>query len=111
MPRTTVLAVLVVSALSAAEPLPEPSSVLGDPGMRHVGPAHALACSPDGRTLAAGGYDKTVRLWDVATGRERRRFAGHAQYPTQVGFSADGRTVFAAHARGVQWWEVISGRE
>jgi WD40 repeat protein len=51
----------------------------------------ALAVSPDGKTLATGGDDKIVRLWEVASGQERRRFVGHRNFVSTLAFSADGR--------------------
>jgi WD40 repeat protein len=37
----------------------------------------SVAFSPDGRLLASGSEDKTIKLWDVATGREVRTLTGH----------------------------------
>jgi RNA polymerase sigma factor (sigma-70 family) len=50
----------------------------------------SLAFSPDGRTLAAAGWDDRVRLWELATGQERHRFVGHPGRVTCLAFARDG---------------------
>jgi mono/diheme cytochrome c family protein len=55
-----------------------------------------LAFSPDGGQLAAGGADRTVRLYDGATGTERRALRLHADWVQTVAFSADGRRLLTA---------------
>ena len=55
-----------------------------------------LACSPDGKTLLSGSYDRTARLWDVETGRELHVFRGHRNWVWSVDFSPDGRRIVTA---------------
>jgi WD40 repeat protein len=77
----------------------------------HAGPVRCLAFSPDGRLALSGSDDKTVRLWDVASGMEVRRFDGHTDSVAAVAFSADGaRAASAGDDRSVRLWEVGTGR-
>jgi WD40 repeat protein len=46
-------------------------------GHRHAGPVTALTFTRDGRTLASGGRDRLVVLWDPTTGQERATLMGH----------------------------------
>jgi len=46
----------------------------------HTAQIHDSGWSRDGRILATAGYDGTVRLWDVAAGRELSRLAAHPGY-------------------------------
>ena len=50
----------------------------------------ALAFSPDGRWLASSSLDKTIKLWDVATGQEMHTLKGHLNKISTLAFSPDG---------------------
>jgi WD40 repeat protein len=78
----------------------------------HGGFVYAVAYSPpDGRYLASGGLDRTIRLWDRATGREIRAFFGHEGFVRGLAFSPDGRRLISASEDfSLKLWEVASGR-
>jgi RNA polymerase sigma factor (sigma-70 family) len=55
-----------------------------------------IAFSPDGRMLAwSGRWDPTIYLMETASGRERRRFAGHLGWVISLAFSADGERLIS----------------
>jgi WD40 repeat protein/uncharacterized caspase-like protein len=72
----------------------------------HSWEVRSLAFSADGKTLASGSLDGTVKLWDVSTGAELRTLKG-----CLVAFSTDGKTLAVADVGTVKLWDVSTGAE
>ncbi len=70
----------------------------------------SVAFSVDGRTLASGNFDGTVRLWDVATGKTVQTLNAHTRRVSSVAFSSDGRTLASgSYDTTVRLWDVNTG--
>nr|BFE30017.1 serine/threonine-protein kinase [Actinomadura rugatobispora] len=66
--------------------------------------------SPDGSTLASGGADGPIHLWDVTTGSRTRTLQGHSYPLVSMVFGPDGRTMTTG-AEVVRFWDLATGRE
>ena len=67
----------------------------------------SISFSPDGQTLASGSRDKTIRLWDVGTGKHLKTLKGHKGSVTSVSFSPDGKTLVSGSTdQTVRLWDL-----
>jgi hypothetical protein len=76
----------------------------------HTDTVCSVVVLPDGRTALSGSYDRTLALWDVASGARLRTFGGHSDRVTSVALSPDGRTAVSGSAdKTVRLWDVATG--
>ena len=60
----------------------------------HTEPIYSLAFTPDGKMLATGSFDNTLKLWDTATGKEIKTYGGamgHQKGIMSAAISPDGQ--------------------
>jgi WD40 repeat protein len=75
----------------------------------HTKAVVSLAFSPDGKTLASAGEDKTAMLWDVASGKSRATLKSPGDWVLCIAFSPDGKTVGSGRGKAVQLSDAITG--
>jgi WD40 repeat protein len=79
-------------------------------GHRHY--VFSVAFSPDGKLLASGSWDGTIKLWDTATGRELRTLSGYTGYVRSVAFSPDGKILASgSDDNTIKLWDVATWTE
>jgi WD40 repeat protein len=78
----------------------------------HTGMVNAVAFSQDGQLLASASGDKTVGLWNPASGEELQTLEGHTDWVNAVAFSQDGQLLASASGdEMVRLWDPASGEE
>lgn len=75
------------------------------------GTVAAADISPDGRLLITGSWDRSAKIWDVATGKAIRKLDGlHTGFINSVEFSPDGKLVLTSSDDGTaRFWQVDTG--
>jgi WD40 repeat protein len=77
-----------------------------------LGAVRAISANSVGSMLAAAGEDSVIQLWDPASGKPIRTFAGHTDWIMALAFSADDRLLASGGYDGsIKIWEVATGRK
>jgi len=76
----------------------------------HIDVVWSVAISPDGRTLASGSSDNTIKIWNLATGELIRTLSGHSNSVRSVAISPDGRTLSSgSRDKTIKIWNLATG--
>ena len=78
----------------------------------HANSVRCVAFSPDGKLIATGSNDRSVCVWNAATGDVVLRLHGHRGEVAEIAFAPDGKSLVAADDLGtLKLWHVASGQE
>lgn len=91
---------------------PEPLAVLERTLRGHKGWVLSVAVTPDGKWAASGSEDKTVKIWDLNTGKCRETLIGHTADVRSVAITPDGKRILSADVdKAIRVWDASSGQE
>jgi len=77
----------------------------------HTGIVLGVAVTADGKTVVSGSSDKTLKVWDLETGKCRANLKGHSDAVLGVAVTADGKTVVSgSQDRTLKVWDLETGQ-
>jgi sugar lactone lactonase YvrE len=78
----------------------------------HTSGVNCLVFSADSKKLISGSADKTIKIWDVKTGKEIAKLEGHKGFINALVITPDGQQLFSADAdKTIKVWDVNTGKE
>lgn len=78
----------------------------------HIKSVFGLAVSPDGKLIASGGIDKTIKVWDAESCVELMTLSGHKDGVCSLSFRPDGQRIVSSDFDGsIKVWDAASGEE
>jgi WD40 repeat protein len=78
----------------------------------HQAEVWCVAFSPDNKSVATGSWDATIKLWDLATQKEKAKLEGQLLAYFSIAFSPDGRRLAGGGADGsIRLWDTETGLE
>src|SRR5262245_50855594 len=78
------------------------------PALGHTERVTSVAVSDDGSRIISGSNDKTVKLWDGASGALLRTFYGHAGPVTSVGVSGGSHIISGGADKTIRQWDAAT---
>ena len=75
----------------------------------HVFGVNSVEFSPDGKTLASGSDDATIRLWNAQNGEHLMALEGHTDIVSSIVFSPNAFTIVSASREGIRFWRTRTG--
>ncbi len=83
----------------------------------HTEDVASVAFSPDGQTMVSGSFDKTLKLWNLKTGKLLRTLTGHSDFVRAVAISPDGQTIVSGGGgtevntdKTIRLWNLKTGK-
>ena len=77
----------------------------------HSKRVNCLSFAPDGKILASGSQDKSIRLWNVTTGENKKKLNGHYEEVSHVMFKDDETLISYGHDKRVRLWDIKKGKQ
>ncbi|WP_437492471.1 TIR domain-containing protein [Sorangium sp. So ce1014] len=77
----------------------------------HADGVTACAVTPDGRRVLSASEDRTLKLWDLMTGRDLLSLVGHEHVVTTCAVAPDGKRAVSGSYRALKVWDLVTGKE